>query len=89
MTNSKYLDTEIATSCNAPDVTTTAHPHTYGERLTVAGLKCGAIAFQVSPRCRGNDGVLKSGRFSFAKGVTKSKVLTSSLPPGVGLIAGH
>ena len=41
----------------------------------------------MSPQCRGNDGVLTlgsliPGRFSIANGRAKSKVLTSSLPPG-------
>ena len=30
-------------------------------RVGIAGLKCGAITFRVSPQCRGNDGVLTLG----------------------------
>ena len=63
---------------------------TYGEGWGIAGLKCGAITFQVSRQCKGNDEVLTStriltpGGFSVVKGWAKSKVLTTSLPPGSG-----
>ena len=53
----------------------------------IAGLKCGAITFQVSLQCRGNDGVLTLGSLpqrDIAKGRVNSKVLTSSLPSGGG-----
>ena len=36
-------------------VTTVLHLR---DRVGIAGLECGAITFQVSPQCRGNDGVL-------------------------------
>ena len=67
------------------------HPsHTYGEGWEVNGLKCGAITFQLSLQCRGNDiRILTLGTFSIAKGGAKSKVLTSSCHLGVELIAGH
>ena len=34
---------------------------TYGEGWGIAGQKCGAITFRVSPQCRGNDRVLTLG----------------------------
>ena len=40
---------------------TTAPPPSYGEGWVIAGLKCGAITFQVSPQCRRNDEVLRLG----------------------------
>ena len=67
----------------------------HGEGWGIVGLKFGANTFRVSPQCRGNDGVLTliriltPVRFSIAKGGAKSKILTSSFPLGVGLIAGH
>ena len=53
-----------------------------------------AVTFRVSLQFRVNGRVLTSGslpqgHFTVVKGGTKSKVLTSSLPQGVGLIAGH
>ena len=69
---------------------TTAPPRTtYGEGWGIAGLKCGAITFRVSPQCRGNDGGFtlgpsSQGTFTIAKGGAKSEVLTSSLPPRGG-----
>ena len=54
------------------------HPRTYGEGWGIAGLKCGAITFRVSPQCRGSDGVLTlgsipPGRFSIAKSGQRAK----------------
>ena len=55
----------------------------------IAGLKSRAVTFRVSPQSRGNEGGfdirnLTPGRFCSVKGRAKSKVLTSSLPPGGG-----
>ena len=53
------------------------------------GLKSRAVTFRVSLQSRGNEGgfdirILTPGRFCSVKGRAKSKVLTSSLPPGGG-----
>ena len=74
-------------------VTTAPPPPPHGEEFGIAVLKCWAITFRVSPQCRGNEGgfdikILPPGRFPIAKGGTKSKVLTSSLPPGGGAYSG-
>ena len=65
----------------------TTDPLPMGKGWGIAGLKCRAITFRVSSQCSGNDGVLilNPGIFSIAKGGAKSKVLTSSLPPGGGV----
>ena len=62
---------------------TTVHL-TYGEGLGIAGLKCRAITYRMSCRCRGNDRVLTLGSLPQGDGMAKSEVLTSSLPPGGG-----
>ena len=57
----------------------------------IAGFKSRVATFRVSPQSRGNEGGLTlgslsqgPGRFCSVKGRSKSKVLTSSLPPGGG-----
>ena len=67
---------------------------TYGEGWGIAGLKCRAISFRVSFQCQGNDGVLTlgslpQGDFILRRVGQRAKFWTSSLPPGVGLIAGE
>ena len=56
-----------------------------------AGLKSRAVTFRVSPQSMGNEWgfdikilTVTQGRFCSVKGRAKSKVLTSSLPPGDG-----
>ena len=73
--------------CNTPVICNHCTPPT--GRVGIARLKSRAITFRVSSQCRGNDGgfdigILTPVRFSIAKGGAKSKVLTSSLPPGGG-----
>ena len=58
--------------------------HFYGEGWGIAGLKCGAITFQVSPQCRGNERVLTLESVSQGDFLLRCKVWTSSLPLGVG-----
>ena len=55
----KYYALVICNHCPPPPPP--PHTHTYGEVLGIAGLKFGAITFQVSPQCRGNDRVLILG----------------------------
>ena len=74
---------------NAPVICNHCPPSpTYGEGWGIAGLKCRAITFQVSPQRRGNDrvltlGFLPQGDFLLLR-AGQSKVLTSSSPPGGG-----
>ena len=72
---------------------TTAHPP-MGKGGGCPGLKCRANYFSSVLSVQGkpqdfDNRILTPGRFSIVKGRAKSKVLTSSLPLGMGLIAEH
>ena len=55
--------------------------------MGIAVLKCGASTFQVSPQCRGNDGVLTLG--SLPQGDFLLQRVGQRAKLGVGVIAGH
>ena len=58
-------------------VTTVPTP-TYGEGWGIAGLKSGTITVQVTPQCRGNDGVLTLDPYP------RELFYCEGLPPGGG-----